>query len=92
MADNLNKKFVLNADDFGMSSAFNTAVLEGYQKGILKSTSLVANGDAFDEAVNKIIPQAPDLGVGVHLNIIEGKSLVKDLRELTDANRNFNLS
>ena len=92
MADNLNKKFVLNADDFGMSSAFNTAVLEGYQKGILKSTSLVANGDAFDEAVNKIIPQTPDLGVGVHLNIIEGKSLVKDLRELTDANRNFNLS
>ena len=92
MANKSDKKFVLNADDFGMSRAFNTAVLEGYQKGILKSTSLVANGDAFDEAVNKIIPNAPDLGVGVHLNIIEGKSLTKDLRELTDANGNFNLS
>ena len=86
------KKFVLNADDFGMSSAFNTAVLEGYQKGILKSTSLVANGDAFDEAVNKILPQTPDLGVGVHLNVIEGRSLTSDLREITDANGNFNLS
>lgn len=88
----VDKKFVLNADDFGMSTAFNSAVLEGYQAGILKSTSLVANGDAFDEAVNKIIPQAPELGVGVHLNIIEGKSLTNDLRELTDANGNFNLS
>jgi len=92
LIDNKDKKFVLNADDFGMSTAFNTAILEGYQAGILKSTSLVANGNAFDEAVNKIIPQAPDLGVGVHLNIIEGKSLTKDLRELTDVNGNFNLS
>lgn len=92
LADMSNKKFVLNADDFGMSKAFNTAVLEGYQKGILKSTSLVANGAAFVEAIKKIIPQAPDLGVGVHLNVIEGKSLTKDLRELTDANGNFNLS
>ena len=87
-----NKKFILNADDFGMSKAFNTAILEGSQKGILKSTSLVANGDAFEEAVQKVIPQAPDLGIGVHLNIIEGKSLTPDLRELTDANGNFNLS
>ena len=87
-----NKKFILNADDFGMNSAFNTAVLEGYKKCILKSTSLVANGDAFDEAIEKIIPQCPDLGVGVHLNIIEGKALVSEQRELTDANGNFNNS
>lgn len=86
------KKFVLNADDFGMSSAFNTAVSEGYNGGILKSTSLVANGEAFDEAVSKVIKKCPDLGVGVHLNIIEGKSLCEDLDELTDVNRNFNNS
>ena len=87
-----NKKFVLNADDFGMSSSFNIAVLEGYKFGLLKSTSLVANGEAFEEAVKKIIPECPELGIGVHLNIIEGKSLVSDERELTDANQNFNNS
>lgn len=85
-------KFVLNADDFGMSKAFNTAVKEGYDKGILKSTSLVSNGDAFDEAVQSVIPACPELGVGVHLNIIEGKSLVNDQRELTDQNGIFNNS
>ncbi len=86
MAD---KKFVLNADDFGMSEAFNTAILEGYNAGILKSTSLVANGEAFDEAVSKVVNNCPNLGVGVHLNIIEGKALTKDIDEVSDVNGNF---
>lgn len=86
------RKFILNADDFGMSAAFNRAVLEGYQGGILKSASLVANGKAFDEAVNTIIPQCPDLGVGIHLNIIEGQSLCEDVFSLVDSEWNFNNS
>lgn len=87
-----NKKFILNADDFGMSNAFNKAVLEGYSSGILKSTSLVANGEAFEEACERVIPSCPELGVGIHLNIIEGKSLCTDLNKLTDENGNFNNS
>ena len=71
----MSKKFILNADDFGMSKAFNKAVFEGYSFGILKSCSLCANGEAFDEAVSDIVPKCEDLSVGVHLNIIEGKSL-----------------
>lgn len=86
------KKFILNADDFGMSQAFNTAVLEGYSSGILKSASLVANGDAFEEACKDVIPACPDLGVGVHLNVIEGKSLCSRLDKLTDSEGNFNNS
>ena len=86
------KKFILNADDFGMSQAFNTAVLEGYSSGILKSASLVANGEAFEEACEAVIPACPDLGVGVHLNVIEGKALCQDLDKLTDGDGNFNNS
>lgn len=70
-----NKKFILNADDFGMSKAYNKAVLDGYNNGFLTSTSICANGRAFDAAVNEIIPECPDLGIGVHLNIIEDKTL-----------------
>lgn len=72
-----NKKFILNADDFGMSKAYNRAVLDGYHNGCLTSASLCANGKAFNAAVNEIIPECPNLGIGVHLNIIEGKSLTK---------------
>lgn len=86
------KKFILNADDFGMSEAFNRAVLEAYSSEILKSASLVANGDAFDEACEMVVPVCPDLGVGIHLNIIEGKSLCSDLDKLTDESGNFNNS
>lgn len=86
------KKFILNADDFGMSDAYNRAILEGYQSGILKSASLVANGEAFEEAWKTVVPSCPDLGVGVHLNIIEGKSLCLNLDKLTDEEGNFNNS
>lgn len=83
------KKFILNADDFGMSDYYNQAVLYGYFFGILKSASLCANGEAFDDAINNIIPKCPNLTVGVHLNIIEGKSLTK-APLLTDKNNIFN--
>ncbi len=83
------KKFILNADDFGMSEAFNRAVFEGYKEGFLKSASLTANGEAFDDAVTQVIPQCPDLGIGIHLNIVEGCSLCEDITELTDSNRQF---
>ena len=83
------KKFILNADDFGMSEAYNRAVLEGYSAGILKSASLVANGLAFEEAYTKIIPACPDLGVGIHLNVIEGKPLCSDLDSLVNRDGNF---
>ena len=86
------KKFILNADDFGMSTAYNRAILEGYEYGILKSASLTANGEAFEEACTKVIPSCPNLGVGIHLNIIEGKSLCADLDQLTDDEGNFNNS
>ena len=86
------KYFVLNADDFGKSEAHNRAVLEGYSAGILKSASLMATGDAFDEAVKNVIPACPELGVGVHLDIIEGKAILRDLDTLCDANGRFNNS
>ena len=88
----MTKKFILNADDFGMSEAFNRAILEGSFEGLLKSASLTANGEAFEQAVTQVIPQCPNLGVGIHLNIIEGKSLCTDLKTLTNENGIFNQS
>lgn len=83
------KRFILNADDFGVSKAANRAVLEAYEYGLLKSVSLTPNGEAFDEAVDSILPQCPELGVGVHLNLTTGTSLCTDLNSLTDDKMNF---
>ncbi|MBO6088502.1 ChbG/HpnK family deacetylase [bacterium] len=84
-----NKKFILNADNFGNSRGANRAVLEGYHNGFLTSASLSANGSAFNSAVNEIIPECPNLGIGVHLNITSGNSLSK-VPLLTDKKGKFN--
>ena len=83
------KKFILNADDFGMTNDFNRAVLYAYGRGLLKSASLCANGSAFDNAVNEILPECSALGIGVHLNIMEGHALTK-CHLLTDDSGIFN--
>ena len=85
----MGKKFIFNADDFGMSEEHNKAVLNGYKDGFLSSASLCANGISFSAAINDIIPECPNLGIGVHLNIIEGKSLT-DCPLLTDNHGYFN--
>lgn len=59
-----------------MTKEFNKAVLEGYNNGFLTSASVCSNGKAFSAAVNEIIPECPNLGIGVHLNIIEGNSML----------------
>lgn len=86
----INKKFILNADDFGLTAYHNQAVLEGYNNGFLTSASLCANGDAFNSAIHDILPDCPNLGIAVHLNIMEGKSLT-DCCLLTDSDSNFNI-
>ncbi|MDR2479079.1 MAG: ChbG/HpnK family deacetylase [Treponema sp.] len=83
----MKKYFILNADDFGMSKTRNQAIVAACRDGFLKSASLCVNGEAFDDAVNRV-HECPGLGLGVHLNIIEGKALVPG-SSLTDSSGLF---
>jgi predicted glycoside hydrolase/deacetylase ChbG (UPF0249 family) len=84
------KVLILNADDLGISRSRNLAILDGYEKGVLKSASLLVNGEYFSEAID-IIKRCRDLSVGAHLNIIEGKAMIAD-SPLVDKNGIFNKS
>lgn len=66
---------IFNSDDFGLSKESNFAIMEGCTKGILTSTCIAANGDFYEHGVKEILPSIPNVGKGIHLNIIEGKSL-----------------
>jgi hopanoid biosynthesis associated protein HpnK len=66
------KKLIVNADDFGLTDGVNRAILEGHNNGIITSTTLMANGMAFDSAV-AASSTTPALGVGVHLNLTQGR-------------------
>ncbi len=64
-------RLLFNADDFGIHHEVNAAIVDCYQRGVLTSTSLLAGGDAFDEAVD-MLASVPDLGVGIHTALVGG--------------------
>lgn len=66
---------IVNADDFGFTRGVNAGIVEAHKNGILTATTLMANGDAFDDAVT-LASQTPSLEVGCHLVLIGGKSLL----------------
>jgi hopanoid biosynthesis associated protein HpnK len=65
------KQLVVNADDFGLTKGVSQAILDAHRYGIVTSTSLMANGEAFEEAI-AMSARAPHLGVGVHLALTQG--------------------
>ena len=65
---------MVNADDFGFTPDVNEGIVEAHQHGILTSTTLMANGGAFEDAV-RLASQNPALGVGCHLVLIGGRSV-----------------
>jgi len=86
------KNLIVNADDLGWTGGVNRGILDAFRRGIVTSTSLLANGSAFLEAA-KAAKSAPGLGVGVHLNLSDGDpvadhesvtSLLNDKGEFAD--------
>ena len=65
------KSLIVNADDLGWAEGVNQGIVEAFRHGIVTSTSLLANGEAFVGGVNTA-RSAPGLGVGVHLNLSDG--------------------
>jgi predicted glycoside hydrolase/deacetylase ChbG (UPF0249 family) len=68
------KQVIINADDLGLSLGTNKAIATAADQGILTSASLMANAAGYEDAVKNIIPQRPDLGIGIHLSLTDNKS------------------
>ncbi|HKV39554.1 MAG TPA: ChbG/HpnK family deacetylase [Blastocatellia bacterium] len=66
------KRLIVNGDDFGFTHGVNTGILRAHKEGILTSATIMANGDAFEEAAG-IARQNPSLGVGCHIAIVGGR-------------------
>jgi chitin disaccharide deacetylase len=66
-------RLIVNADDFGCSHSINQAVIRAHREGILTAASLMVNEPGFDEAV-ALARENPELGVGLHLTLLCGKS------------------
>src|SRR5262245_40796711 len=66
------KRLIVNADDFGLTAGVNRAIIEGHTRGAITSATLMANMPAFDAAV-RLAKDHPSLGVGLHINITQGR-------------------
>lgn len=58
--------FIVNADDFAVSESINKTILTMHKKGIVTSTSIIAAGECFDNAI-EISRNNPKLSIGAHV-------------------------
>jgi predicted glycoside hydrolase/deacetylase ChbG (UPF0249 family) len=79
---NSRKRLVVNADDFGFTADVNEGIIQAHREGILTAATLMANGEAFGDAV-ALVRQTPSLDIGCHLVLVGGRSLIsgKELPE-----------
>lgn len=75
------KRLVVNADDFGFTRDVNDGIVAAHRQGILTATTLMANGVAFDHAI-ELAKANPELDIGCHLVLVGGRSLVSASRDL----------
>ena len=65
------RRLIVNADDFGFTAGVNRAIVEAHTRGIVTSSTLMANGRAFEDAV-RLAKTMPQLSVGSHVVLIDG--------------------
>ena len=84
------RNLIVNADDLGWTAGVNRGIAEAHRHGIVTSTSLLANGCAFEDAV-AAASEMPGLGVGVHLNLSDGAPIApaEQVKSLLDEHGKF---
>jgi hopanoid biosynthesis associated protein HpnK len=86
----LQRRLIVNADDFGRSQSINEAVVRAHREGILTSASLMVNEPWAGEAA-ALARENPGLGVGLHLTLVRGTSALPAGRipQLVNARKEF---
>jgi hopanoid biosynthesis associated protein HpnK len=69
------RQLIVNADDFGLTSGVNRAIVELHAAGVLTSTTLMARATATEEAI-EMARSTPSLGVGCHVVLADGEPVL----------------
>jgi chitin disaccharide deacetylase len=65
------RRLIINADDFGLTAGVNRSIIECHKAGTVTSSTLMANAQAFDDAV-ALARTAPTLRIGCHAMLVDG--------------------
>ncbi|HZI55533.1 MAG TPA: ChbG/HpnK family deacetylase, partial [Verrucomicrobiae bacterium] len=85
------RRLIVNADDFGLTSGVNRAIVEGNRSGMVTSATLMANAQA-SEAALALAKAQPTLKTGCHVVLIDGVPLSANLTSLTSGSSRFRSS
>jgi predicted glycoside hydrolase/deacetylase ChbG (UPF0249 family) len=80
------RRLIVSGDDFGLHEQMNRGVIEAHRHGVVTSASVVACGEAFDDAARRARGCAT-LDVGVHLTLVEEAPLCPGLPTLATEGR-----
>ena len=69
------RRLIVNADEFGYTSGVNRAIVEAHSRGVVTSSTLMANGAAFADAV-QLSKTVPELSVGCHVVLTDGEPVL----------------
>jgi chitin disaccharide deacetylase len=85
------KRLIVTADDVGLHRSMTEGTIRAHIEGIVTACSVVANGAAFEHAVERL-RDVPALAVGVHLALVEERPLIAGVPSLVGANDLFHES
>jgi predicted glycoside hydrolase/deacetylase ChbG (UPF0249 family) len=74
-------RLILNADDFGLTTGVNRAILELHRAGVLTSATLMARAAATEEAIELSLA-TPTLGVGCHVVLVDGDPVLSPRNDI----------
>jgi len=74
-------QLIVNADDFGLTRGVNLGIIEAFQQGIVRSTTLMVGMAAQNHAV-ALARENPGLKVGIHLRLTAGKPMADKVTSL----------
>jgi chitin disaccharide deacetylase len=89
LLDWLVRRLIVNADDFGLTQGVNRAIVEAHSIGVVTSATLMANGQAFDDASQRATSTSR-LSVGCHVVLVDGSPVLAGKQTSTLSNPHSN--
>ena len=74
MSEIVNAKYlIVNADDYGYTPGVSEGIRRAHRDGIVSSTTVMMTMPSAVADLGRLREETPSLGVGVHLNVTEGR-------------------
>jgi predicted glycoside hydrolase/deacetylase ChbG (UPF0249 family) len=83
------RKLIINADDFGYNKEITDGIIESHLHGVVTSTTAMANMGGIEYAAT-LRKNVPNLSIGIHFNLTQGKPVSAPDRVYSLVNREGN--